>query len=538
MITITLASIGICRGRGCCGLAIVLLLVSVLVTNTNCYATADASLDTPAGSAAEPTCSAQEGDETDSNLRRLTFDIGYGEETFDFYVRPDVSTYYQEAAGTRTPMTPRAIGFAGKWVNLSSERLLLFWDPGSGEAGSLIGAAGPFQSAGTATFPNHKFYFAKPDDPNNNIVARFVAKPGHSVMYYDPYDVPGDEEATKRNLQSLTLDQYEKYEAQKRTRLFNDKYREVTGRDYLAIYPRAKPRYFHWPAEYFGQVHWVTSRDTHFDALPPQDKLGQITAKGKERVIGDGEPRLLQEYRTEQPILNLTLEVMSCAPRVFQIDNFLSGVEVDHILELAGGMNLKKSTTGQGGGVTADNRRTRTSLNTWVNRETTPIIDSIYRRAADLLRVDEALVRKRDKDELEDLVPESRASIAEPLQLVHYGVGQEYTAHHDYGYTNSNDVLQPQRFATLLLYLNEPEAGGETTFPRWINAETRDALKATPKRGKAVLFYSYLPDGNMDDLSQHSAAPVIEGEKWLINLWVSLFFRRKNRIALNAVCVN
>lgn len=408
---------------------IVLLLVSVLITNNNCYASADASLDT-AGYVAEPTCSAQEGDEIDPNLQRLTFDIGYGEETFDFYVRPDVSTYYQEAPGTRTASTPRAIGFAGKWVNLSSERLLLFWDPGTGEAGSLIGAAGPFQSAGTATFPNHKFYFAKPDDPHNNIVARFVAKPGFSVMYYDPFDVPGDAEATQRNLQSLTLEQYERYEAQKRTRLFNDKYREVTGRDYLAIYPRAKPRHFHWPAEYFGQEHWVASRETHFVALPPQDKLGQITAKGKERAIGDDEPRLLQEYRTEQPILNMTLEVLSCAPRVFQIDGFLSDLEVDHILELAGGMNLRESTTGQGGGVNADSRRTRTSLNTWVNRETTPIIDSIYRRAADLMRFDEALVRRRDPDELNDLVPESRGSIAEPLQLVHYEIGQEYTAHH------------------------------------------------------------------------------------------------------------
>ena len=87
-------------------------------------------------------------------------------------------------------------------------------------------------------------------------------------------------------------------------------------------------------------------------------------------------------------------------------------------------------------------------------------------------------------------------------------------------------MLQPQRFATLLLYLNEPEAGGETTFPRWINAETHEALKAKPQRGKAVLFYSFLPDGNMDDLSQHSAAPVIDGEKWMINLWgMYLYFR-------------
>ena len=37
--------------------------------------------------------------------------------------------------------------------------------------------------------------------------------------------------------------------------------------------------------------------------------------------------------------------------------------------------------------------------------------------------------------------------------------------------------------------------------------------------GKAVLFYSQLPDGNMDDWSHHAALPVKRGEKWLMNLW-------------------
>ena len=68
------------------------------------------------------------------------------------------------------------------------------------------------------------------------------------------------------------------------------------------------------------------------------------------------------------------------------------------------------------------------------------------------------------------------------------------------------------------MYLNDPIAGGETTFPRWSNAETFHELAVTPKTGKAVLFYSQLPDGNLDDLSQHAAKPVIEGEKWMINL--------------------
>ena len=76
------------------------------------------------------------------------------------------------------------------------------------------------------------------------------------------------------------------------------------------------------------------------------------------------------------------------------------------------------------------------------------------------------------------------------------------------------------RFATLLLYLNdEGLVGGETTFPRFVNAETFDKLKVQPKEGKAVLFYSQLPDGNLDDFSQHSAEKPRAGEKWLINLW-------------------
>jgi len=52
--------------------------------------------------------------------------------------------------------------------------------------------------------------------------------------------------------------------------------------------------------------------------------------------------------------------------------------------------------------------------------------------------------------------------------------------------------------------------GGETEFPRWVNGETDKGLRVTPQKGKAVLFYSHLPDGNMDDLSEHAALPVTE----------------------------
>jgi prolyl 4-hydroxylase len=80
--------------------------------------------------------------------------------------------------------------------------------------------------------------------------------------------------------------------------------------------------------------------------------------------------------------------------------------------------------------------------------------------------------------------------------------------------------MQPSRFATILFYLNDDMEGGETTFPRWLNTETSEALKVKPEKGKAILFYNLLPDGNYDERSQHAALPVTKGDKYLTNLWI------------------
>jgi hypothetical protein len=47
--------------------------------------------------------------------------------------------------------------------------------------------------------------------------------------------------------------------------------------------------------------------------------------------------------------------------------------------------------------------------------------------------------------------------------------------------------------------------------------QTFEELKVEPDIGKAVLFYSQLPDGNMDDFSLHAALPVRRGEKWMVS---------------------
>ena len=170
----------------------------------------------------------------------------------------------------------------------------------------------------------------------------------------------------------------------------------------------------------------------------------------------------MNSYRGPNQSLNLTLTAVSCAPRAFEIQNFLSDIEIDHVLKLATGLTLSQSTVagGESGGKKDD--ATRTSTNSWVYRHHSPIVDSIYRRAADVLRIDEALLRNREKNEFVDypfVDNVVKDSIGEALQLVHYDVGQQYTAHHDFGYASTTSPFQEARFATILFYLNEGMEG-------------------------------------------------------------------------------
>jgi prolyl 4-hydroxylase len=388
----------------------------------------------------------------------------------------------------------------------------------------------PFTASGTATFPGHRFLFTDDNDPEKVLTRFIVGVYPESLYVYDPYTVKGDPEKTEENLKVLTAKERVKYDDWMKTLSFNEQYLNFTGRTYLANYRRKPPMHYMWRADYFGQEHWATSKETHFVEVPPDEDLEPVLMYGKKRILGDDEPRVLAEYRDpNQSVLNMTMTALSCAPRVFEIKNFLSEAEVAHMLDIAGGVNLKLSSTGDSSGEgkkakeKEDSRRTRTSYNSWLPREKSPIIDAIYRRAADLMRIDEALLRYRGDGEYPDLGTEK--SLAEQLQLVHYNVGQEYTAHHDFGFSRIDDKKQGARFATVLLYLNEGMEGGTTSFPRWQNAETFKDLKVKPEVGKAVLFYSQLPDGNFDDFSHHAADPVqlggVSEEKWYVEETIS-----------------
>jgi len=256
---------------------------------------------------------------------------------------------------------------------------------------------------------------------------------------------------------------------------FVTNYRKTTGRPWLAYYPRDPPILHMWRADHVGQTHQIVSNEFYWKCIP--ENFDDLSA--------------VKQCREDQPI-PITLEVLATEPKIFQINHVLSEVEVDLIVSLAK-PRIKRSLAGTHGGLVSN---TRTSKNTWIDRNEHPVMETLYRRAADILNVSESL-----------LYP---AKNVEQLQVVNYQVGQEYTSHHDFG----ADGNPQQRMITLLLYLNEqasPQAGGETVFPK----AKGGYLKAHPGKGNAVLFYSMLEDGNADDLSLHAALPVKEGEKWI-----------------------
>lgn len=131
--------------------------------------------------------------------------------------------------------------------------------------------------------------------------------------------------------------------------------------------PRPRPVLNMWPAEKIGNIHEVNSSNGYWHC--------------------DG---ISMDCQDTVPV-NSKLEVVSTRPKVFVIENFLSDYETDHIKTLAS-PKVKDSTVGNndGGGVLTSS--TRTSKNTWIPRSSSVVTDTISRRVADVLGLDEAIL--------------------------------------------------------------------------------------------------------------------------------------------------
>lgn len=188
--------------------------------------------------------------------------------------------------------------------------------------------------------------------------------------------------------------------------------------------------------------------------------------------------------------------LVSTDPHIEVVEGVLSAQECDQIIAAANRhMRRALVSEGKGEGSVSD---TRTGRVHWLPHAENAVIDAVTRRIAELVGI-----------------PRQRA---EPLQVIHYGVTQEYRAHFD-GYdleTESGRAFTEnggQRILTVLCYLNDVEAGGGTGFPNL-------GIEVAARRGSAVIFQNCLPGTNrIHPLSLHAGTPVTKGEKWACNLW-------------------
>ncbi|XP_031556482.1 probable prolyl 4-hydroxylase 7 [Actinia tenebrosa] len=98
------------------------------------------------------------------------------------------------------------------------------------------------------------------------------------------------------------------------------------------------------------------------------------------------------------------------------------------------------------------------------------------------------------------------------FQITSYPIGVGYKSHTDcIVYEKGKGELR-DRYATVLVYLQDVEEGGETEFPLL-------GIKVKPKKGLALVWNSMDQDGNCEPLSLHDAKKVKKGHKYIIQRW-------------------
>jgi prolyl 4-hydroxylase len=105
----------------------------------------------------------------------------------------------------------------------------------------------------------------------------------------------------------------------------------------------------------------------------------------------------------------------------------------------------------------------------------------------------------------------------ETIQGQRYAVGQRFKPHHDFFYPDQpywEDMQKSggQRTWTAMIFLNEPEGGGETAFPE-------AAIKVSPRTGNMLVWNNLNAIGEPNEHSLHEGMPVTAGVKYIITKW-------------------
>jgi prolyl 4-hydroxylase len=108
-------------------------------------------------------------------------------------------------------------------------------------------------------------------------------------------------------------------------------------------------------------------------------------------------------------------------------------------------------------------------------------------------------------------------SHGETLQGQRYAVGQRFKPHHDFfhddqAYWPEMERTGGQRTWTAMVFLNEPEGGGETDF-------AKAGIRVTPQTGNLLIWNNMNVIGVPNAFSIHEGCPVTAGTKYIFTKW-------------------
>jgi prolyl 4-hydroxylase len=209
-------------------------------------------------------------------------------------------------------------------------------------------------------------------------------------------------------------------------------------------------------------------------------------------------PRVgLVALRTAQRLQVKNLEI-------FRVDGFLTVQECEQIVSL---INASELTTSSTYNVSKPTERIvnadRTSKTCYFGG-TNPFIADVESRICKTLGIDNRH--------------------AEQIQGQKYAVGQEFRFHTDYfdpELLKKDNSINGQRTWTFMIYLNDVDEGGHTSFPHAF-------CSSAPKTGTALVWNNlYSPAsslnagewGKENPFSSHCGMPILRGEKYILTKW-------------------
>jgi len=198
----------------------------------------------------------------------------------------------------------------------------------------------------------------------------------------------------------------------------------------------------------------------------------------------DGDPSWIARHPGVQRVPNRDLAL-------FIVRNFLTPEECSGLVELIDSKR-RPSTIADANG----DHYFRTSETCEIDAAE-PLVAAVDARLADFAGIDPAH--------------------GEPMQGQRYAVGQEFKAHTDYFDPKGTDFekycgLAGNRTWTLMVYLNQPAAGGATRF-------LRIGKTIQPEIGKLLAWNNRLGPGVYNPSSLHHGMKVRAGVKHIITKW-------------------